>query len=118
MAAQDDSEVTNVTQFGVEVSAHSHLVFSKLRQYNEVVFWERPEIPDIPPTDLDVIYALHVEDRIDNMAGSIYGDNVLWWVLAQVNNIRLPPLQMNPGYLFRLIDGGAIKNAIRSSLKT
>jgi hypothetical protein len=117
MAAQDDSEVKNVSQFSAEVSAHSHLVFSKLKQYNEVVFWERPELPDINPTDFDVIYSLSVADRMDNIAASVYGDPVLWWVLALANNIRLQPLRMNPGYLFRLVDGGEINRVIRGNTK-
>jgi len=117
MPSQDDSEVKNVSQFSVEVSAHSHLVFSKLKQYNEVVFWEMPELPDIAPTAFDVIHALNIADRIDNMSSGIYGDPVLWWVLALANNIRLQPLQMNPGYLFRLVDGGEVRRTIRGSIK-
>lgn len=114
MGATEDSAINNVQKFNVEVSAHSHLVFSKLKQYNEVVFWERPEMPDLPSSDLDVIASLHVSGRIDNIASSIYGDSILWWALALANDIRLPPLQMNPGYLFRLIDGATIETAIRN----
>ena len=117
MAAQDDSEVKNVSQFSVEVSAHSHLVFSSLKQYNEVVFWENPELPDINPTDFDVIHVLNIADRMDNMSSAVYGDPVLWWALALANNIRLQPLQMNPGYQFRLVDGGEISRVIRGNTK-
>jgi hypothetical protein len=114
MSTPADSEITNVTQFGVEVSAHSYLTFSKLRKYNEVTFWERPELPDVNPTELDVLYSLGVADCIDNIAKAAYGDNALWWALAIANSVRLPPLQMNPGYLFRLVDGGAINNILRN----
>jgi len=118
MSAKDDSEITNTTQFGVEVSAHSHLVFSKLRKYNEVVFWERPELPDVPTSDLDVLRSLRITDRVDNLSRSLYGDPVLWWIFSIANNIGLPPLKMNPGFVVRLTDGGTIKDLLRSSLKT
>lgn len=115
MATPDDSSVQDVSQFSVEVSAHSHLIFSKLKQYNEVVFWERPELPDIPTSDLDVIKILNIADRVDNMSSAIYGDPVLWWILALANNIRLQPLQMNPGYQFRLPDTSVVNSVIRGN---
>lgn len=105
--------VSEASQFSVEVSGHSHLVFSKLRQFQEVVFWERPEIPEFTPTDLDVIVPLQVHDRPDNMAFFVYGDSLLWWVLSVANDIRLQPLQMNPGFQFRLPSADAVIKTIR-----
>jgi len=99
--ASDDS-VIKTSQYQVEVSPNSHLAFSKLRQYGEVVFWERPEIPEIPTRDMDTVFSLKSSNRIDNLANSAFGDSNLSWLLAQANDVRLPPLGMNPGYSFRI----------------
>lgn len=105
--------VQNASQFSVEVSAHSHLIFSSLKQYNEVVFWERPNIPDLPPSDTDIFTILQVQDRPDNMAFAAYSDPLLWWVLSYANNIPLQPLLMQPGNKFRYPSGDAVLAFLR-----
>ncbi len=105
--------VSEASQFAVEVSSHSPLTFSKLRQFREVVFWERADLPDFPPRDTDLIIPLNVQDRIDNLANTAYEDPNLFWVLAIANEIRLPPLQMNPGFGFRYPDGVNVFRVIR-----
>jgi hypothetical protein len=114
--ADQEEFVTTVSQFVVEVSSHSHLVFSSLKQFKEVVFWERPIIPDIEFSDTDLFVALQVHDRIDNLASISYQDPLLWWFLAAANEIRLPPLQMNPGQRFRFPASATLTKILRSSI--
>lgn len=105
--------VQNASKFSVEVSSHSHLVFSSLKQFNEVVFWERPNIPDLIPTDTDIFTILRVHDRVDNTAYAIYQDPLLWWVLSIANDVPLPPLLMQPGFKFRLPSGDSVVALLR-----
>lgn len=110
-----EEPVENVSRFAVDVSRHSHLVFSRLKQFKEVVFWERPEIPDIPVSDLDVYVNLQVNDRVDLAAALLYQDPIFWWVFALANDIRLPPLQMNPGQLFRVVNPETLMDIMRGA---
>ena len=103
----------NASQFSVEVAAHSHLIYSTLKQYNEVVFWERPNIPTVYPADTDVFTVLQVQDRIDNMAFASYVDSNLWWLLAVANDTPLPPLLMNPGFKYRMPSGASVIALLR-----
>jgi hypothetical protein len=112
--ADTGEELTNdAAKFSVEVSPHSHLVFSKLKQYKEVVFWERPEIPELFPSDLDTYLPLQIQDRIDNLSYTAYRDSVLFWVLTVANDVRLPPLYMQPGYRFRIPDQASVISLLR-----
>ena len=106
-------DLPGASQFSVEVSSHSHLVFSKLKQYGEVVFWERPEIPPMRQEEGDVDIVLRVSDRIDNIADVAYNDSVLWWMLAYVNEIGLPPLHMQPGGKFLIPNARSATTFIR-----
>ena len=109
----DIDPVQNASKFSVEVAAHSHLVFSALKQFNEVVFWERPNLPDVVHSDLDAFFMMQVQDRIDNMSNDFYKDSILWWLLAVANDVRLPPLQMQPGFKFRYPDSSSVASIIR-----
>ena len=105
--------VQNASKFSSEVSAHSHLIFSSLKQYNEVVFWERPNIPELNPSDTDVFTILQVQDRVDNMAFGVYNDPLLWWIFSIANDVPLPPLLMQPGFKFRYPSGTAVLDFLR-----
>lgn len=41
-------------------------------------------------------------DRLDNLAGTIYGDSRLWWVLAAASNIGWG-LQVPPGTVINIV---------------
>lgn len=112
-SAPTTDPVQNASKFSVEVSSHSHLIFSSLKQFNEVVFWERPNIPDLPPSDRDVFTILQVQDRVDNMAFGTYSDALLWWVFSIANNVPLPPLLMQPGFKFRYPSGDSVLSLLR-----
>lgn len=114
MLTDQEELAKGVSAFSVEVSNHSYLIFSKLKQYQEVVFWERPEVPSIEPSDRDFEITLEAGDRIDLAAYVAYRDPLLWWVVALANDVWLPPLGMNPGNSFRIPDGGKVLDLIRT----
>lgn len=105
--------VSDASSFSVEVSAHSHLVFSRLKQFREVVFWERPELPELAPADTDVFIPLAVNDRMDSIAFKSYRDPDFMWALGIANDTRIPPLEMQPGFLFRVPDFQNLLRTIR-----
>lgn len=112
--ATNGSDVQSASKFSVEVSPHSHLNFSALKRFNEVVFWERPELPELVPTDRDILSPLVVSNRVDNMATARYGDPVLLWALVLANDVRLPPpLGMQPGFLYRVPRAAEVVRALR-----
>lgn len=42
-------------------------------------------------------------DRLDTIAGAIYGDGRYWWVIAAASDIGWAP-QVPPGTLIRIVD--------------
>ena len=107
------SPVVTTEKISVEFSQNSPLNFSKLRQFNEVVFWERIEVPNIVPTDADAFVTLSVQDRVDNLAVIGFKDPDLWWFVSTANGIGLPPLHMQPGDRFRIPSPAVLKNILR-----
>lgn len=113
LRADATDPVKAASQTSVEVAAHSHLIFSSLKRFNEVVFWERPNLPEIVPSDFDSFFPMQIQDRIDNMSNDFYTDPLLWWALALANNVGLPPLNMNPGFKFRYPNGASLLSSLR-----
>ena len=116
MAIQNPDQnapVIEAQKLSVEVSQNSPLIFSTLRQFKEVVFWERVEVPVIGPTALDPFVTLSVQDRVDNIAVDAYQDPDLWWFVSAANDIGLPPLKMQPGDRFRLPAPAVLRNILR-----
>jgi nucleoid-associated protein YgaU len=44
-----------------------------------------------------------VDDRLDTLAGSLYGDARYWWVIAAASDIGWG-LQIPPGTIIRVVD--------------
>jgi hypothetical protein len=59
-------------------------------------FWERLEIPK-HPSDLIYFVERDTEFRIDKISSYFYGDSRYWWVIAQINNILDPYLEITSG---------------------
>lgn len=81
---------------------NSILRTAELRLLDGVEFWDSVDIPAYFPRTDDVIYRVRAGDRIDNLANRFYGDPVLWWVIAAVNDIELPPFGIFPGEELRI----------------
>ena len=62
-----------------------------------VKFWG-PFLPeDLPRRDDDIDYRVRQNDRIDRLAEFFYGDRLLWWVIAQRNNLDQPSIELYEG---------------------
>lgn len=51
------------------------------------------------------------EDRLDTLAGAIYGDAKLWWLLAAASGIGWG-LQVPPGTMISIVDINAVSEYI------
>lgn len=62
------------------------------------------EIKRIPerPTDLYHRVKSHEKTRLDILAHTYYKNPLLWWVIAQANDIYNPFLTLDPGTLIRV----------------
>lgn len=50
-------------------------------------------------------------DRLDTIAGSIYGDGRYWWVVAAASNIGWG-LQVPPGTIINIVDLSDVENLV------
>ena len=50
-------------------------------------------------------------ERLDNIAGAVYGDSRLWWVLAAASDIGWG-MQIPAGTLLRVVDLGKVEELI------
>ena len=57
-------------------------------------FFEPPEIPD---SENDIEHIVEERDRLDLLADTHYGEQLLWWVIALRNNFDLPDANLNAG---------------------
>lgn len=84
------------------VVKNSRLRFADLLSVDGVQFFDVLTLPSIPVQPDDLIHVVQQSDRIDNIAVKYYGDPVLWWVIAAVNDIELPPFGMEVGARLRI----------------
>lgn len=81
----------------MEVRPNSRLRFMTLYRSKEgFVFWGLPQYPVINFSDNDIEIDI-TTNRLDVISHSVYGTPELWWFLALVNNIYLPPLGLKIG---------------------
>lgn len=60
-------------------------------------FWDLFVPPTIASTDSDTIHIVAARERIENIAYRYYGSPLLWWVIAERNNIDLPLAELRQG---------------------
>lgn len=62
------------------------------------------EIIDIPVSENDIYHrvASHESTRLDIIAHQYYKNPLLWWVIAQANNLYDPFSPINPGTIIRI----------------
>ena len=69
---------------------------------SNIEFWDLPMSKQTKPAQDDILYQIDLNDRIDNVSFRRYGDSMLWDVIADINNISIPPLDFKPGDAIRL----------------
>lgn len=67
-------------------------------------YWSAFEAPSIPGADNDIYHPVASQDRIDSLAKSYYGDQRLWWVIAQANDLDDPISGLHIGVTLRIPD--------------
>lgn len=85
-----------------EIYNRSRLLFKELLSIYGVQFWELDRLPTIPEQPDDVYYQITETDRIDLLAGSVYGDVHAWWIIAIANDMDVLPTDFQPGRVIRL----------------
>ena len=48
------------------------------------------------------VYQLALNQRLDQLAGSVYGDSSLWWIIAAANNIHNAKFSFPDGTILRI----------------
>jgi len=86
----------------VTVKQRSRLRFHELVTLDGYEYWELSELPTIPVQPDDIQLRVKGTDRIDLLAHQYYGDAVLWWVIAKVNDIDLIPVHFHEGMVIRI----------------
>jgi len=67
-------------------------------------FLSTREIIDIPISSNDIYHEIKTNEstRLDILANIYYRNPLLWWVIAQANNIYNPILPIRPGTIVRI----------------
>jgi hypothetical protein len=86
----------------VSVKNNSRLAFGELLELDGYEFWNLLELPVIPSQPDDTTYQIKTGDRIDLLAFTIYGNSILWWVLAVANGMEFLPTDFNVGRVIRV----------------
>lgn len=60
-------------------------------------FWGIFISPNLPNSDSDSIHIVKAGERIDQIANHYYGSPMLWWVIAEKNNLDLPQAELRQG---------------------
>ncbi len=87
----------------VPVLPGSWLNLSRLMEFEGVLFWDQPDLPQVEFSDEDQYIQLTAEEakRLDLVAFRAFGDSELDWVILQANNIDLPN-QLVEGQFIRI----------------
>lgn len=59
-------------------------------------------LPDIEESEDDIYAVARAGDRLDLLAKEYYGDETLWWWIAQANNIGKGTWHVEPGTIIRI----------------
>ena len=78
----------------------------------QVRFYGMYKPVDLQDRDGDFDYVVTGTDRIDKLAKRFYGDQGLWWVIAQRNNLDLPSIQLQESMVITIPDPVYVKNTI------
>jgi len=80
----------------------SRLRFGVYQGVDDYAFWDRIDYPDIPVQADDLEWVVRGGERLDILAKRFYGDPVLQWVIALVNDLDLWPSDVYAGQTLRI----------------
>lgn len=63
----------------------------------KVKFWGVFDNDTIKPRNDDINHLVAQGDRIDRLSQKYYGDQMLWWVIAEKNNLDQPSIELWEG---------------------
>ncbi len=86
----------------VAIRKRSRLQFANLVALDGFEFWDMVEPPEIVPQTDDSLYQVQSGDRIDLLANRFYGDPILWWVIAEANDLEFLPTDLIEGMQLRI----------------
>jgi len=70
-----------------DVPSTSRLQFAKLFKEDNILFWQhRTKITPVYRSD-DRFHTVIITDRIDALAYKYLGDTMLWWIIADYNDL-------------------------------
>ena len=92
----------------VSIRSHSRLQFAELFIGEGVEYWDTLDLPDIPIQTDDLQHTVSGPDRLDTIAYKFYGDPMLWWVIAAVNDLERVPTDLNTGQVLRIPSPGYV----------
>jgi len=90
----------------------SYLVHSKLTIVDDIEFWTRPEIPDLPTSSLDIYHTLQEDERLEHVSLKYYGREDWDWVIAYKNNLMSIPTCLKPGMTLLIPDAATIRDKL------
>jgi len=98
----------------VNVEQNSWLQLTELLEFQDYLFWDQTEYPDIPFDENDTYLQLTQQQalRLDLLAFDTYGDATLIWVIQLANNLELPN-QAREGMILRLPAKETIDNILK-----
>lgn len=82
----------------------SRYKYNKVIKYEDGTCFRLWQIPEFPNSETDSFYQVPAGEvnRLDLISSTIYGTVDLWWVLATVNNIADPFVEVEAGKLLRV----------------
>ncbi len=100
MISEEDGLIDNELGY----SELSRYAVNKIVEYEDGFCFTRWDIPDIPKTQNDTFYTVEKgnENRLELISYMLYKTTQLWWVLASVNNISDPFVEVIAGTILRV----------------
>lgn len=98
------SDIDPITEFVNQGASRYSLQRSmnKIIEFESERIYQRPWTCDLPEAEGDQYIYVTKSMRLDQLAYKYYNDPKLWWVIAQVNNIKNPFTEFTLNTLIRI----------------
>jgi nucleoid-associated protein YgaU len=68
----------------------------------DIEWFDLPRLPRAVPAASDTIYTVTASDSIDGLASDVYGDSILWDLIADINMMWELPQELVPNTIIRI----------------